>query len=188
MEEYQTLESTRKAEILRLQDKVRVLSANTEQLTAHLQQSREKEVKLEHILIAANVIHDDWTPPIRNTSHNPEDESMSIQGSDGLDASLDTRSLAERTDEFSGLILRQAQGRARDLHLELEDARANMDDLILEIEAVSAEERKVADQCTRLLTQMQDSQSMQRGVLEENLRLHDQVADIQKKLDVTILK
>ena len=168
------MESVRKAEMTRLQEKVRILTASTEQLNVHLQSSREKELKLEKILIEANVVHSDWTPPTmdlvthqQSDSDHDNNNSSNNNDNDGVNIK----------DGFSKLVLTQAQGRARDLQIELDDVRANMDDLILEIEAVSSEERKVADQCTRLLAQMQDSQSMQRGVLEENLRLHHSMGD-----------
>ena len=79
------------------------------------------------------------------------------------------------------LTLQQAQTRAKETQAELDDARASLDDLILEIEAISAEEAKSREQCAKVVVQMNENQSMQRAVLEENLRLHDQVAELEKK-------
>lgn len=217
VEEYQSLELSRKAEIGRLQDKVRNLSSNVDKLHSHLQISRENETNLERILHEANVIHNDWAPlsvsvTVASMKGDDVEESvpmnisdpekptvqqlLKVEMMDGIindvaeSKECDPSSLMNDKqpkvinvkDEFSELVLLQAQGRARDLQQEMEDVRANMDDLILEIEAVSSEEKNVEEQCTRLLSQMSDSQSMQRGVLEENLRLHDQVAEIQIRL------
>lgn len=79
------------------------------------------------------------------------------------------------------LTLNQAQERAKEVQIELDDARASLNDLILEIESVSVEEARSREQSARVLRQMTDSQSMQRGVLEENLRLHDQISELQKR-------
>ena len=56
-----------------------------------------------------------------------------------------------------------------------------VNDLVLEIDAVMAEEAKSREESERLLRQMTESQSMQRGVLDENLRLHEQVAEMQRR-------
>lgn len=79
------------------------------------------------------------------------------------------------------LTRKQAQERAKESQIELDDARASLNDLIAEIESVSAEEVKAREQCARVVRQMNDSQSMQRGVLEENFKLHDQIVELQKK-------
>ena len=59
-----------------------------------------------------------------------------------------------------------------DLASELEDARAQMNDLILEIEAVISTEQKSKDQCGRLLQQILDENKIQSRVMHENSTLH----------------
>jgi chromosome segregation ATPase len=84
--------------------------------------------------------------------------------------------------DVSNWTLSQAHERSRDLQQELDTARSNLDDLIIEIEAVSAEEAKAREQAARVVRQMSADQGMQRGVLEENLRLNDQVTVLQQRL------
>lgn len=98
-------------------------------------------------------------------------------GNSGNSSTVDDPSLAE----IRQLTLTQAQARATEIQLELDDARAQMNDLILEIDAVTVEDGKSREQSERLLRQMTESQSMQRGVLDENLRLHDQIAELHRK-------
>ena len=98
-------------------------------------------------------------------------------GSGSSGSTIDDPSLAE----IRQLTLTQAQARATEIQLELDDARAQMNDLILEIDAVTVEDGKSREQSERLLRQMTESQSMQRGVLDENLRLHDQIAELHRK-------
>lgn len=68
-----------------------------------------------------------------------------------------------------------------ELQRELEDARSNINDLILEIDGVAAEELKARTQSGRLLRQIAEYQGMQRVALEENLRLQNQIEDIRVK-------
>ena len=84
-------------------------------------------------------------------------------------------------EELRRLALTQAQARAQETQIELDDARNQMNDLILEIESVTVEDGKSREQHDRVLRQMTDSQSMQRGVLDENLHLHDQISELHRK-------
>jgi len=84
--------------------------------------------------------------------------------------------------------LKQSQERLEDMQAELDNAKRNITDLIMEIEAVSAEENNARLQNGRLLVQISDCQSMQRVALEENLKLQNEVehlknsrADIEAK-------
>lgn len=58
--------------------------------------------------------------------------------------------------EIALLTLRQAQERARETQIELDEARASLNDLILEIESVSVEEARSREQSARILRQMAD--------------------------------
>lgn len=64
-----------------------------------------------------------------------------------------------------------ASAREADLEMELEDAKAQMGDLFLEIEAIVNSEEKSRDQCSRILQQMSDNQLLHQSVLEENSKL-----------------
>lgn len=62
-----------------------------------------------------------------------------------------------------------------DLKRELEDARNNINEFILEIASITEDEVKARTQSERIATQISDYQSMQRVALEENMRLQDQI-------------
>jgi hypothetical protein len=80
-----------------------------------------------------------------------------------------------------GETLTQAQARAAEALKELEHARSSINDLILEIDAVSAAESNSREQTTRTLKAMTDSQNTQRSLSEDNARLHDQISDLQRR-------
>ena len=80
-----------------------------------------------------------------------------------------------------GETLAQAQARAAEALKELEHARSSINDLILEIDAVSAAESNSREQTTRTLKAMTDSQNTQRSLSEDNARLHDQISDLQRR-------
>lgn len=77
--------------------------------------------------------------------------------------------------------LATAQQRANETQKELEHAQASINDLILEIDAVSAEEAKSREQTARTLKSMSEGQGSYRSLSEDNSRLHDQIADLQKR-------
>ena len=104
------------------------------------------------------------------------EKKLAIDGQAASDASSGADS-----DGIRQLALTQAQARARETQLELDNARNQMNDLILEIESVTVEDGKSRVQSERVLRQMTDSQSMQRDVLDENLRLHDQISELYRK-------
>ena len=78
-------------------------------------------------------------------------------------------------------LLAQAQQRASEAQKELEHAQASINDLILEIDAVSAQEAKAREQCARALKSHTDSQSSLRNITEDNSRLHDQIEELQRR-------
>lgn len=72
--------------------------------------------------------------------------------------------------------------REQDLAAELEDAKSQMNDLILEIETVVASEEKSRDQTVRLLQQMSDNQQSQMGFLEQNSMYQSEIRALNVKL------
>ena len=73
-------------------------------------------------------------------------------------------------------------GREQDLEAELEDARAQINDLILEIEAVAATEEKSRDQCIRTIREIADLRKLQQDVILENSSLKNTIKVQQEKL------
>jgi chromosome segregation ATPase len=72
--------------------------------------------------------------------------------------------------------------REGDLAGELEDAKAQMSDLFLEIETVVNSEETSREQCARVLQKMADSQQTQQRVIEENSLLNNEVKSLRTKL------
>ena len=77
--------------------------------------------------------------------------------------------------------LSSAQIRVREVQAELKDAHASINDLILEIETVTAEEVKSREQAARVLRLVSEGQDGQRAICEENLKLQDQLAQLKQK-------
>ena len=76
--------------------------------------------------------------------------------------------------------LASCQARLRDTQAELADAHSSINDLILEIEAVTAEEAKSREQAARVLQLVDDGQNGQRAICEENMKLQDQTSKLQQ--------
>lgn len=87
--------------------------------------------------------------------------------------------LQEGEREVAGLSA--AQERADGLEREVQEARASIDDLIAEIEAVAAAEERARTQTSAVLARMEGIGGAQRSLREENLRLLEQVAALQQK-------
>ncbi len=79
------------------------------------------------------------------------------------------------------LIVTQAHSRITELEEEITTARTNMNDLILEIEAVSADDGEAREQSAKILREMEREHELQTGVLEENLQLEDSLAAKEKE-------
>ena len=75
--------------------------------------------------------------------------------------------------------LASCQARLRDTQAELADAHSSINDLILEIEAVTAEEAKSREQAARVLQLVDDGQNGQRAIWE-NMKLQDQTSKLQQ--------
>lgn len=88
---------------------------------------------------------------------------------------------SKKSFEIVSQLLSQAQARCKELENELADAKANMDELIVEIEAVANEEEKMRQQNTRLLKQITEGHNVHKAVLQENLRLHQDITTLHEK-------
>lgn len=73
--------------------------------------------------------------------------------------------------------------RCQELEAEAASASQGMNDLILEIESVTADEAAAREQSAKLLRQVIEGQELQSGVLEENLALQNSVSDIQLRCE-----
>ena len=75
--------------------------------------------------------------------------------------------------------------RESDITAELEDAKAQMSDLFIEIETVANSEEKTREQCARVQQQMADNRQIQQTALEENLKLQQEARTLKSKLKET---
>lgn len=152
--EYQGLEELRAGEVQKLQERARALSEHQQLLQSSLDGSRAREDELQRLIA---------------TRTSSEVEPVGGAGSGGGDA--------QSVSELKRL-LQQAQERIADMQKELQNSSNNINDLIMEIEAVSSEEAKARAQAARLQKQIAESQTLQRVALEENLHLHNQIEDV----------
>lgn len=160
--ELQNLEKTARGDCNKLNAQVRQVSATQERLRDELSQSRAFERELE-TKIRQSLKPADRGPPC---AANP-------------------------VDVFKRLESLQVHC-AQSLQESLVDTLASISDLTLEIEGVATEEAKVREQTARTLQQIAENLSMQRGVLEENVKLSEQAAEllalcteIDKKIELT---
>lgn len=145
--ELEALESAARAQVGKLKEKLRKLTATQEKSTETLAQSHAREAELAQALAAA---------------------SSSSGGAPG-----DAEKLKMATEALESQI--------RELKVELEDTRAGMLDLTLEIEAVAEEEARAREQAAKLLAQVGDAEAMRSGLLEENLKLHGQIEELRRE-------
>lgn len=154
LSDYQALEERNTSEINSLQQKLRSLQSTQRLLESDLKKSREREAALSKAAAAAATASAAATAAAQHGAASASSEAVDV-------AQL-------------------AQQRARDIESELDNARSSINELILEIEAVSSEEAKSRAKCGELLKQISDCQSMQRVALEENLHLQNENEDLKK--------
>lgn len=156
LSELQVADALAQSEVRKLQNELSLANKTLDIVNSSLKNSREREEKLtsqvQSKIVAAVKENDD-------------------EG--GVDTGDVITALAANEE-----VARQAQARAVDLQSELDASKNSTNDLILEIEAVCAEEVKSREQNMRLMKQISECQSMQRVALEENLKLQNQIEDL----------
>ena len=83
----------------------------------------------------------------------------------------------------SSVLSLTASERAKNMELELNDSQAYVNDLIVEIDAVTAEGEKSREQASRLLALATEGQNSHKGVIEENMRMQDQMKEMQRQYE-----
>ncbi|CAE7627237.1 unnamed protein product, partial [Symbiodinium microadriaticum] len=147
------------------------------QLTeANMSSSCAREQELERLAADAQQIGSRTVTAMRLAQSAVDEEEGIV---------LEEPSPDERMDHEVGVTLRailgKAQQRSAEIESELKAAKVGMDNLIMEIEGVAADEDKTRAQHGRLVQQIAETQSMQRVVMQENLRLHQEIAALQEK-------
>jgi chromosome segregation ATPase len=164
--EVQELDTLYRNQVKKLEMKVQELNGAVTQLTDHMERARKREKSLELTLAQHLSTNNNNIPKTNDENTMSITEFASNEMKDSQDM-LDVSSL-----------LQQAHERCAHLESELQVARASMNDLILEIEAVCQEEAASRAQNERLLKQISDCQSTQRVALEENLKFQIQMDDM----------
>jgi chromosome segregation ATPase len=184
--EMQTIHDTSKSKLEKLTERVRSQGNTISMLEEHLSASKQREEALELSLkerLAEN-----------EAKGSEEEENEKL-----MEGSLSKKETEEEEEEgvvhepsgnekkehpthqMLSQLLTNSQTRCKELESELADAKANMDELIVEIESVATEEEKTRTQNSRLLKQINEGHNVHKAVLQENLRLHQDITTLQEK-------
>ena len=179
--EYQGLGELCHSEVAKLQTRVKQLTETQAVLQSNLEQSRGREEALEQALAtkaATDVQLQSVAVEVVEMKTHSRSGSME-EGEERMeeDAPAPVPAKVILPADYQ-LLVDQSKARVDDLQKELQNSSSNINDLIMEIETVAAEELKARAQGTRLLQQITECQSMQRVALEENLRLQNQIEDL----------
>jgi chromosome segregation ATPase len=156
--------------------RIKSLQESLQLTESHLSSSRAREAELE---LAVKDALQAATRAVQEMSKERE------QAEDEEGIVLEEPSMLERVqcEAHAKLenVLAMSQRRCEEVEAELKDAKLNMEDLVLEIEAVAAEEEKTREQNARLLQQISEGQGQQKSMLQENFRLHQMNSDLKEK-------
>jgi chromosome segregation ATPase len=115
-----------------------------------------------------------------------EQRKQQIIASERLEKHLGESRTREAQNSSGGSGEGGRSAREQELEVELEDVRAQVNDLILEIETVMETEEKVKAQIISLHQQLADNQKLQRALIEENVSLkHDVSSRVNRADDAT---
>ena len=191
--EYGTLEELCNSELAKLQHQVKLLHSTQGILQQDLNRAREREAELELVALdklqqkieAGDVV--DGAPTTAAAAEGTDATEVTTPATTAFDSdggsndpNISSAASIPQTFKLSEaqLVVKTSHERVADLQRELEDARSNINDLILEIEAVSNDAVRAREQGGNLLTQVTEIQAMQRSALEENLILQNQIEDM----------
>lgn len=156
--------------------RIKSLQDSLQMAESHLSSSRAREAELEAAV-------KDAVDNVARTAQDMAREREQAEDEEGI--VLEEPSMLERihTEARAKLekVLMQSQQRCEEMESELRDAKLNMEDLVLEIEAVATEEERTREQNVRLLQQIAESQSQQKSLIQENFRLHQINSDLKEK-------
>lgn len=178
LNEYQTLEELCNGEVAKLTNRVRQLSESQAIVQSNLDQSRMREATLEKSLLAATAASSSISSNSNCHSSNSNGDSGGGSGENGTTTAADSSLNGEDVVLSPAQLVQQAHQRVEEMNREVQNSANNINDLIMEIETVAAEEAKARAQGSRLLKQITECQSMQRVALEENLRLQNQIEEL----------
>ena len=173
--EYESLDVSSKSESGNLRKRIKSLAENQNILKKHVEASRNREEKLEALLVNSKGFKFDKT----------KDEPLKLEDVNVDDIWDDKGSPKAESDEVvnedSTTSIKSCQQRSKDLQEELNQSEGSINELILEIEDIAAQEIKCREQSARTLKMMNENKSTSSSTIEEKMRLQQQMTDIQKQ-------
>lgn len=166
----QAIHDASKSKLEKLTERVKSQDKTLSLLESHLNTSKQREDALERSIkdIASQ----------NETKRREKGEGLPTANEDEEEGVVHESSTS---NQMFAQLYANSQARCKELEAELADAKANMDELIVEIEAVATEEEKTRTQNARLLKQLTEGHNVHKGVLQENLRLHQDIITLQEK-------
>jgi uncharacterized phage infection (PIP) family protein YhgE len=152
-----SLEALSRTDAVMLRERLTTLSTSLNEISENLSKSRQREIDLEQSL-------------------------LTVMQSNGSGRNVDEIVINENGDvsnQTVRMVLEHSKARVQDLEAELQSTKASMNDLIIEIEAIAEEGVKAREHSAKVLRQVGESQGMQSGVLEENMRLNNELTQLQ---------
>jgi len=178
-EEYQKHDEVCKNEVRKLQRQVEQLNNTQKLLQENLAKATARERQAEKLLLEKMVRLDHGSAEVKaevDMTIHTTGMLVDAEGEEVEEGEVTAVAIAED-------LVQQSRERLEDVQSELADSRSYINELILEIEAVSSDEIRTREQNSRLLQQLSDASVAQRGGIEENLRLLNQI-EVTKTLKV----
>jgi chromosome segregation ATPase len=207
LKQFQSLEDARNGKIRQLEQQVELLQTTIQKHVQHIELLQKREGQLIAVLkqyavggnekkangsggadaeggegvfaeaVSLSVILETSTTKHVDAATTSSFVNMMDDGEDREDGEIATPpSLSQLLHTHQLLTL--AEERVAFLEKEVADHKRSLHDLIVEIETVSNEESNSRKQTEILLKQVQESQSMQRAALEENLKLTNSLEEM----------
>lgn len=160
-------------EELSLSQQLTQLRESKAQLEKHIQKSRDREVLLEKM---AGIEIARVSAAKAKAAEDAREEGEEREIGKGGDPAV--------AFAANAVLVQTSQQRLQDMQGEIDNQKACINDLIAEIEALSAGETDMRDQNARILQQVTESQSLQRVALEDNVKLRNEIEDLKIAIDI----
>jgi type I site-specific restriction-modification system R (restriction) subunit len=178
----QTVHDTSKSKLDKLTERLKSQETTITMLEGHLVSSKQREEALEFSL---KRIADEKEEKKSTESSGTSQQSQHVEEEE---EGVVHEHKEQQSYQLISQLLKNSQTRCRELEGQLVDAKANMDELIVEIEGVATEEERTRTQNARLLKQISEGHNVHKAVLQENLRLHQDITSLQEKESLALSK
>lgn len=186
-QEYQSLEEMRNSKITSLENEIKSMKETYSQVQRNVEKSRKREKYLESVILHYGIsLPDAKARPISRTSSSTPLERQESFKSISNEAKQEVGNSEDnieklKIDQVTQQLVKLAQERSSDLEKELTQVKSSVNDLITEIEGISNVESSIRIQSESLLKQVNESQTMQQAVLEENLKLINDLEELRSR-------